>query len=374
MKYDYVIVGAGLSGCVFAERIASQLHKSVLIIEKRDHIGGNCYDFYNDDGILVHKYGPHWFHTNDKRIFDYLSQFTEWRIHEHRVRSCVEGKLLPFPINRHTINLLYGLDLKTSEEVREYYETVRVKDIVFPRNAEEVIVSQVGWDLYNKFYKNYTTKQWAMNPSLLEGSVTARIPIRVDTDDRYFTDIFQGVPSNGYTALLNEMIDLKNITVALDTDYKTLIESISFNKMIYTGPIDYFFDHVHGMLPYRSLRFEHETLNIEFYQQYQQVNYPNDFDFTRIVEWKHATGQKNPKTTITREYPCCQDETNEKLYPIITRPNLELLKKYNSMATKLKNVKFCGRLAEYKYYNMDQVVARALSIYEKEIRREYVYE
>lgn len=365
MKYDYIIAGAGLCGCVLAERLASQLNKTVLIVEQRDHIGGNCYDFYNADGLLVHKYGPHWFHTNDSRVFQYLSQFTKWRFHEHRVRSSVEGKLLPFPINQETINRLYGLSLKTAQDTQEFYDSVRIKGIVQPANAEEMIVSRVGWDLYNKFYRNYTVKQWGMDPKCLVPSVTARIPVRLDTDDRYFTDRFQGLPENGYLNLFNEMLSSKNIKCVLNTDFKDIMHSIQSNKTIYTGSIDHYFDYRFGVLPYRSLRFEHETLNTEYFQSFQQINYPNSFDFTRIVEWKHATGNKGFKTTITREYPCRHDQTNEKLYPIATKKNLGIVRKYEQEAAKLKDVIFCGRLAEYKYYNMDQVVARALSIFKR---------
>ncbi|HTF16473.1 MAG TPA: UDP-galactopyranose mutase [Chryseolinea sp.] len=372
MSYDYLVVGAGLSGCVFAERIASQLNKSVLIVDTRDHVGGNCYDYYNSDGILIHKYGPHWFHTNDKRVFEYLSQFTTWRRHDHKVRSFVEGKLYPFPINMDTVNSLYGLNLTTTEAVESFYDSVKIKEITAPRNAEESIIRQVGWDLYNKFYRNYTTKQWGMSPTQLEGSVTSRIPVRSNNDDRYFTDTFQGVPESGYTSMFEEMISSNKIAVALRTDYKTIVDSVSFKKMIYTGSIDYYFDYRFGALPYRSLQFEHQTLDMEYFQAYQQINYPNDFAFTRIVEWKHATGQQHRKTTITKEYPCPHDTSNDKLYPILTKENLQVLAKYKVEAAKLKNVQFCGRLAEYTYYNMDQVVARVLSIFEKQTKPEHV--
>lgn len=373
MKYDYLVVGAGLSGCVVAERIASQLNRRVLLVEKRDHIGGNCYDFYNDDGILIHKYGPHWFHTNSAVVFRYLSQFTRWRFHDHKVRSCVNGKLFPFPINLCTVNELYGMDLKRPAELQAFFDSVRIEQFGSPRNAEEVIISQIGWDLYNKFFLNYTIKQWAIHPINLEASVTARIPVRLNEDDRYFTDTYQGVPENGYTEMFNKMISSKLITVLMKTDFTEIIDQISFDKMIYTGSIDGYFDHMFGILPYRSLRFEHTTFDMEYFQPYQQINYPNDFDFTRVIEWKHATGQKHPKTTITKEFPCHEDGTNEKLYPVMTRDNLELYNRYKAEAHKLRTVKFCGRLAEYKYYNMDQVVARALSIFEKEIKHENVW-
>ncbi len=364
--YDYLIVGAGFAGSVFAERIAGELNKKVLIVDKRSHIAGNAFDFYNEDQILMHKYGPHWFHTNNKKVFDYLSQFTEWRFHEHRVKSSINGKLYPFPINRDTLNMLYSLNLKTDDEAEAYYKTVRInfKNI---RNSEDMVLNLVGEDLFNKFYKGYTIKQWGIEARNLAPSVTARIPVRRNRDDRYFTDTYQGIPANGYTEMFNRMLGNKNITLLLNTDYKEIIDSVKFNKMIYTGPIDEFFGFMFGRLPYRSLRFEHETLEREFYQECQQVNFSNDFDFTRIVEWKHATGQRHPKTTITKEYALQAEEGMDKYYPIPRDENMELYSKYREEGDKLESVIFCGRLAEYKYYNMDQVTARALSVFEKNL-------
>jgi UDP-galactopyranose mutase len=368
MNYDIVIVGAGLCGCVFAERFATQMHKRVLIIEKRNHIGGNCYDYYNTDGILVHKYGPHWFHTNDSEIFSYLSQFTNWRMHEHIVKSCVDGNLYPFPVNVDTLQMLYDVDLRTEAEVEAFYENVRVKEILHAKNAEEAIVGRIGWDLYNKFFKNYTIKQWNLHPTMLDASVTSRIPVRYDNDPRYFTDKYQAIPDGGYTKMIHNIINDKNITVVLETDYKEIVPRLTFDQMIYTGSPDHFFDYKFGKLPYRSLRFEHETLSVEYYQSCQQVNYPNDHEFTRIIEWKHATGQRSSSTTITREYPVANDDSNEKLYPIPTIRNQEIFNKYKQAAAQLTKVRFCGRLGDYRYYNMDQVVGRALSIFSKEFQ------
>ena len=365
--FDYLIVGAGFSGSVLAERIASQYNKKVLIVDKRNHIGGNAYDYHNEHGILIHRYGPHWFHTNDKKVFDYLSRFTDWRYHYHRVRSYVDGMLVPIPINRDTLNLLYGLELNEPAAVQRYYDSVKV-DIPKPANAEEMVISQVGEELYNKFFKGYTLKQWEIHPRDLAASVTARIPVRTNRDDRYFTDTYQGIPKQGYTALFKKMLDHPNISIMLQTDYRSILDTVSYRKMIYTGPIDSFFDYRYGKLPYRSLRFEHETLNQEYYQAFQQVNYPNEYDFTRIVEWKHATGQKSHLTTITREYSVPAGEHQEKYYPIPRDVNHELFKKYKQEADQLQDVIFCGRLADYKYYNMDQVIARALMISEKEIK------
>lgn len=364
--FDFLIVGAGFSGSIFAERIASQLNKKVLIVDKRAHIGGNAFDYYNEDGILVHKYGPHWFHTNDKGVFDYLSLFTNWRYHFHRVRSYVDGNIVPIPINSDTLTILYGLKLQSPAEVQAYYDSVKVP-VKTPANSEEVVTSQVGEDLYNKLFKGYTSKQWGVQPKELAASVTGRIPVRTNRDDRYFTDTYQAMPKQGYTAMFQKMLSHNNISIMLQTDYRSIINEISYKKLIYTGPVDSFFDYKYGKLPYRSLRFEHETLNQEQYQSYQQINYPNEYDFTRIVEWKHATGQKSPVTTITREYPMPAEEGMEKYYPIPREDNHELFKKYKEDADKLDNVIFCGRLADYKYYNMDQVVARALKLFEDKI-------
>lgn len=364
--FDFLIVGAGFSGSVLAERIATQLNKRVLLVDRRHHIGGNAYDHFNEAGILVHKYGPHWFHTNDRKVFDYLSQFTEWRYHFHRVRTSVDGQLLPIPINMDTINQLYGMTLSSPTDVQAYFDSVRI-EIENPRNSEEVVVSQVGKDLYNKFFKGYTIKQWEVHPKDLSASVAGRIPTRTNRDDRYFTDKYQCIPKYGYTSLFNKMIDHPNISVLLNTDFRRIEHEIKFNKMIYTGPIDTFFDNSYGKLPYRSLRFEHETLNMEYFQSHQQINYPNEYDFTRIVEWKHATGQKHHLTTITKEYSYLADDISEKYYPIPMEENYFIFDKYKAQSQKMKSVFFCGRLADYKYYNMDQVVARALAIFEKQI-------
>ncbi len=365
--FDYLIVGAGFSGSVLAERIACQLNKTVLLVDRRDHIGGNAYDGYNDAGILYHKYGPHWFHTNDKKVFDHLSRFTDWRFHYHRVRSSVDGLLVPFPVNRDTLNILYGLKLESPEGVQSFYDQVK-KEIKNPANSEEMVISQIGVPLYEKFFKGYTIKQWDIQPKDLAASVTARIPVRTNGDDRYFTDTYQGVPKNGYTELFKKMLAHSNISVLLQTDYRKIINEVSFRKMIYTGPIDSFFDYRFGKLPYRSLRFEHETLNQEKYQDYQQINYPNEYDFTRIVEWKHATGQKSAQTTITREYSLAAEGDQEKYYPIPRSDNHDLFNKYKHEADKLDEVLFCGRLADYKYYNMDQVIARALMLFDQKIK------
>ncbi|MFH1703369.1 MAG: UDP-galactopyranose mutase [Nitrospirota bacterium] len=360
--FDYLVVGAGFAGCVLAERIASQLGGKVLIVEKRDHIGGNCYDYYNDDGVLVHKYGPHYFRTNNKKVFDYLSQFTQWHYFQYRILAFVDGQLLPLPINLDTVNRLYGLNL-SSFELEKFFKKLRqpVKKI---RTSEDVVIARVGQELYEKFFKNYTRKQWGLDPSELDASVCARIPVRNNRDGRYFNDKYQAMPKHSYTEMFKKLISHPNIHLLLKTDYKKILNLIPFNKMIYTGPIDEYFDCKFGRLPYRSLRFEFETLDQEWYQPVSQVNYPNDYDFTRIVEIKHATGQGHQKTTIVREYPTGEGDP---YYPIPKKENQFLYEKYRKKAKKLGDIYFIGRLANYRYYNMDEVVALSLELFETKI-------
>ncbi len=358
--YDYLIVGAGFAGSVLAERIATQLNKKVLLVEKRNHTGGNSYDEYDEHGILVHKYGPHIFHTNSAMVFDYLSQFTEWRGYEHKVLAELNGKLYPVPINRITLNLLYGLNLQDDKDAEEYFNKVRENRSPIT-NSEDIIVNQVGADLFNKFFKTYTYKQWGLEPKDLSASVCGRIPVRINDDCRYFSDKFQFMPKHGYHKLFERMLSDKNIEVVLNQDYKSLLDSVKFNKLIYTGPIDTFFDNLHGKHPYRSIRFEFEHLNSEFYQKAAQINHVGpEAEFTRVIEHKYLTGQVSPRTTISREYA---QKEGEPYYPIPTEANRSLYLKYRDEAAKLSNVIFCGRLAEYQYYNMDQVVANTLKIF-----------
>ena len=291
MIYDYLIVGAGFAGSVMAERLASQQNKKVLIVEKRNHIGGNAYDEYDEHGILVHRYGPHIFHTNSKKVFDYLSQFTEWIPYEHKVLANLNDELYPIPINRITLNKLYKKDFQTEHEVMEYLGAV--KERRYPiLNSEDIIVNQVGIDLFEKFYKHYTQKQWNLEPKELSPTVCGRIPVRFNDDCRYFTDKYQYMPKEGYTKMFEKMLSHKNIEVALNTDYKTILEDIKFDKMIYTGPIDYFFDYEFGKLPYRSIRFEFENYGLKSYQEAAQINFVNGSPFTRVVEYKKMTLQK----------------------------------------------------------------------------------
>lgn len=359
MKYDYLIVGAGFAGSVMAERIATQLNKKVLVVEKRNHIAGNAYDEYDEFGILVQRFGPHIFHTNSKLVFDYLSNFTEWIPYEHKVLAKIGNELFPIPINRLTINKLYNLNLKTEEEVAEYYEKVREKR--FPiLNSEDVIVNQVGKDLFEKFFRHYTKKQWNLEPKELAPSVCGRIPIRTNDDCRYFTDKYQYMPKNGYTKMFEKMLDHKNIEVILNTDYKSILNSIKFDKMIYTGPIDYFFDYKFGKLPYRSIRFEFKNIQLENIQDTAVYNYVDpDVEYTRVCEYKHLTAQTSNSSSLSFEYPLREGEP---FYPIPTDENKRKYVLYKSESAKLSNVIFCGRLAEYQYYNMDQVVANTLNL------------
>ncbi|WP_170162347.1 UDP-galactopyranose mutase [Caldimonas tepidiphila] len=358
--FDYLIVGAGFAGSVLAERLATQLGLRVLIVDKRSHIGGNAYDRHDDAGILIHPYGPHIFHTNSADVFDYLSQFTQWRPYQHRVLANVDGQLVPMPINLDTVNKLYGLKL-TSFELEAFFESVAEKREQI-RTSEDVVVAKVGRDLYNKFFRGYTRKQWGLDPSELDASVTARVPTRTNRDDRYFADTFQAMPLHGYTRMFEKMLAHPNIKIMLNTDYREIQHCIPWKHMVYTGPIDTFFDCKYGKLPYRSLEFRHETLPQEQFQEVGTVNYPNDYGYTRISEFKHITGQKHPHTSVVYEYPRAEGDP---YYPVPQPQNAELYKRYEAEAELLPHVTFVGRLATYRYYNMDQVVAQSLATFKK---------
>jgi UDP-galactopyranose mutase len=364
--FDFLIVGAGFAGSVLAERLASQLGKSCLIVERRNHIGGNAYDRYDEAGVLLHDYGPHYFRTNSQRIIDYLSQFTEWRQVEYKILSWTLGRFWQFPINLNTFEQLIGRP-STSEEMQAKLAEWRV-DIDNPKNSEEVIISQVGWKLYEMFFKNYTRKQWQRDAKDLDATVCGRIPIRTNRDDRYLSEKFQALPKDGYTAMFRRMLAHPLIEMRLNTDYREVRRHVAFRRLIFTGPIDEYFDYRFGRLPYRSLRFEPETLAQEFFQPTMQVNYPNDYDFTRIVELKHATGQKLPLTTIVREYPENFGPGREPYYPVPAPDARALYQKYADLAAAEKKVSFVGRLATYRYYNMDQVVGMALAEFDRLLR------
>jgi UDP-galactopyranose mutase len=359
--YDYIIVGAGFAGSVLAERLAGVLNKKILIVDKRDHIGGNAYDHYNEEGILVHKYGPHLFHTNSVDVFKYLSNFTKWHDYEHKVLASVDGQLVPIPINLNTINRLYGMNLNSFEMESFLNSKAEAREDII--TSEDFVVNKIGKELYEKFFKGYTRKQWGLDPSELNASVAARIPVRYNCDDRYFSDKYQAMPLRGYTEMFKNMLSHPNINIMLNTDYADIQDFIPFKKMIYTGPIDEYFNYEYGRLPYRSLNFIFETHDTEKFQSTGTINYPNEHLYTRITEMKHITGQKHSKTSIIYEIP---SETGDPYYPIPKPENNELYKKYEKLAYKFsRKVYFTGRLATYKYYNMDQVVAQSLTLFKK---------
>jgi UDP-galactopyranose mutase len=355
--YDWLVVGAGFAGSVLAERLASEAEARVLVIDKRPHIGGNAFDRLDASGILIHQYGPHIFHTNAERIFAYLSRFTDWRPYEHRVLASVDGQQLPIPINRTTLNRLYGLSLSSDDEVETFLQA-RAENCGAPKNSADVVLARVGRDLYEKFFRGYTRKQWGLDPSELDKSVTSRVPTRTNTDDRYFQDKFQAMPLHGYTAMFRKMLDHPNITVRLGVSYKEVAQQEGYGKVVYTGPIDEFFDYRFGRLPYRSLRFDHVSLPVEWHQPVAVVNYPQDQAYTRITEYKHLTGQVHPHTSLTYEY--ASDE-GEPYYPVPRAENEQLYKQYEALGAAAPGVHFVGRLATYRYYNMDQVVGQALA-------------
>ncbi|MBV9852073.1 MAG: UDP-galactopyranose mutase [Armatimonadetes bacterium] len=363
--FDYLIVGAGFAGSVLAERLASQAGKTVLLVERRPHVGGNAYDFYDDAGVLVHRYGPHVFHTNSERIFRYLSAFTDWRPYEHRVLAEVDGLLLPVPINRTTVNRLYGLDLRTDAECAAFF-AARAEPRAHPRTAEDAVVGRVGRDLYERLFRGYTRKQWGRDPSELDASVTARIPVRTNTDDRYFTDAFQALPKGGYTALFARLLAHPAIELRLGTDWREVKDTVPHRHVVFTGPVDEFFGHSLGALPYRSLRFAFETRPVTRALPAPAVNHPNEHAYTRVAEFTQMTGQAfgpgRERTTLAYEYP---QAAGEPYYPVPCPEARALAARYRALAEATPGVTFAGRLGTYQYYNMDQVVAQALTVFER---------
>jgi UDP-galactopyranose mutase len=355
--FDYLVAGAGFAGAVVAERMARQFDKKVLIVDRRDHIAGNAYDCLDESGVLIHRYGPHIFHTNSTEVFDYLSQFTQWRPYEHRVLASVDDKLVPIPINLDTVNRLYGLEL-TSDELERYFASVAEPREVI-RTSEDVVLNRVGRDLYEKLFRGYTRKQWGLDPSELDSSVIARIPVRTNRDDRYFTDTYQAMPLRGYTRMFENMLDHPNITILTGADYREVARTAKFRELVYTGPVDEFFDCRYGKLPYRSLHFRHEHLNVDKFQPAAVINYPNLHDYTRVTEFRYLTGQAHQSTSVVYEYPQAEGDP---YYPVPRKENQELYSKYQALASATTRTWFVGRLATYKYYNMDQVVAQALTL------------
>jgi len=365
-RFDTLIVGAGYAGSIMAERLAAGCGQSVLVIDRRDHIAGNAYDYVDEQGVVVHAYGPHIFHTNAQRVVEYLSRFTDWRPYEHRVLADVDGQLLPMPINRTTVNRLYGLDLKTDEDVEAFYRE-RAEPIALVKTSEDAVVSKVGRDLYERFFRGYTRKQWERDPSELHASVCARIPLRTNTDDRYFTDWHQAMPADGYTEMFRRILDHPNIEVSLGTDYFEIQDELAYDHLVFTGPVDRFFDYRFGALPYRSLEWDlvtEPTPDGGLVQPVGSVNHPSqDVPYTRKTEFRHLTGQSpHDASTIAVEYPRSEGDP---YYPIPRDDTRELYKRYEQLAAELPNVTFVGRLARYQYLNMDQVVAQALTTFDK---------
>ncbi|MEB3750976.1 UDP-galactopyranose mutase [Geobacillus icigianus] len=381
--FDYVIIGTGFAGSVLAERIATQLNKKVLMIEKRNHIGGNAYDSYDSQGILIHNYGPHIFHTKVKKVWDYLSNFTEWHLYHHKVLGVIDGKKVPIPFNLNSIHQVFPKSLaeRLEKKLIENFGYNKKVPILKLREVEDPDLKFLADYIYEKVFLGYTTKQWGVTPEELDPSVTGRVPVYISRDDRYFQDPYQGMPKEGYTKLFERMLDHENIKILLNTDYKEVLEfnfetgeaslfGKKFNgEIVYTGPIDYFFDYKFGPLPYRSLNFVFEQFNQEQVQEVGTVNYPNDYNFTRITEFKHLTNQISDKTTTVKEFS--QEYIpgkNIPYYPIKNEQNLELYRLYKEEARKYENLIFIGRLAEYQYYDMDMVVAKAIRVFEEKIK------
>ncbi len=364
-RFDVLAVGAGFAGAIVAERLASQCGQRVLVIDRRDHVAGNAYDHIDEHGVLIHKYGPHIFHTNSEKVVDYLSDFTDWRAYEHRVRARVDGRLLPIPINRTTVNMLYGLDLRTDEEVEAFYRE-RAEPIEMLKTSEDAVVAKVGRDLYEKFFRGYTRKQWQRDPSQLHASVAARIPTRTNTDDRYFGDSHQAMPADGYTAMFERILTHDNIQVRLSTDFFDVGDDIERSHTVYSGPVDVFFGRCFGALPYRSLEFElrnEATPGEGLLFPVGSINEPSeDVPYTRRTEFRHLTGQRHHSSTVAIEYPRSEGDP---YYPIPSDETRELYKRYEQLAAHESEVTFVGRLARYQYLNMDQVTAQALSTFER---------
>lgn len=365
-SFDTLVVGAGFAGTIMAERLASQCGQRVLVVDRREHIAGNAYDYVDERGVLVHQYGPHIFHTNALKVVEYLDHFTDWRPYEHRVVAQVGDRRLPIPINRTTVNELYGLDLRTESEVEDFFAQ-RAEPVAHIRNSEDVVLAKVGRDLYETFFRGYTTKQWGLDPSELNASVCARIPTRTDTDDRYFTDVFQEMPADGYTAMFERMLDQPGIDVRLGTEYAAVRDEVEYVHTVYTGPIDAFFDHCFGQLPYRSLEWDFvgkSTPDGEFVLPVASVNYPSlDVPYTRVTEFRHLSGQAtHPASTLAYEYPRSEGDP---YYPVPRDDTRELYRRYEALALERHDVTFVGRLARYQYLNMDQVTAQALQAFEQ---------
>jgi len=366
MNFDFIVIGAGISGVVIAERISTQLNKKVLIIEKRNHIGGNCYDYDEENGILIQEYGPHIFHTNYKEVWDYTSQFTDWVYYQHKVLGFIDGNFVPIPFN---LNTLYGLmPLKLAERLETklidnfgYNKEIPILEL---KKVEDKDLKFLADFIYEKIFLNYSEKQWGLKPEEIDASVTARVPMVISRDDRYFRDKYQGIPKEGYTKLFEKMIQNKNIEIQLETDFKDIRDKLKYKKIFYTGPIDEYFDYKFGKLDYRYVNIDFQTWGIENYQPVAVVNYPNDYEYTRITEFKKFNMNESKQTTIGVEYP---GNSGFMAWPVLNERNRKIFQKYWQEAEKLKkeNIYFVGRLAEYKYYDMDDTVKKALEVFEE---------
>lgn len=378
--YNYIIVGAGLTGCILAERLAK--NNKVLLIEKKAHVGGTCYDFYNEHGILVHKYGPHIFNTNDKEVWDYISQFTEFHIYHHRVLGVVEGKKIPIPFNLESLYKIFPKTYacKIEEKLLKKYAVNTKIPIMDLLNQEDEDLKYLANYVYENVFLHYTQKQWGMTPEQVGSAAMARIPFYLSRDDRYFQNQYQGIPKNGYTEIFRKMLSNKNIHVLLNTDYKEVLKidekekgfKLFDNKfdgrVIFTGAVDELFNYRFGDLPYRTLNFVFETYEQEYFQEICTVNYPNNYDFTRITEFKYMTKQKSNMTTIVKEFPMQYDYKNEKLepyYPIPKEENEKLYQKYVELSKEFDNLILAGRLGNYRYFNMSETIKNALEVYRK---------
>lgn len=365
-----LIVGCGLSGAVLAERIASQLHEKVLVIDRRPHIAGNIYDSKDEEtGITVHRYGPHVFHTNEKEVWDYLSRFTEWHRFMYRVKAVIDGREVNVPFNLDSLHQVFPRHMaeRLEEKLIERFGFNKKIFIADLRNSEDDDLKFLAEYVYQKVFLGYSLKQWGKKPEELPPSVSNRVPVYISRDDRYFQDKYQAIPAKGYTAMVQKMLDHDRIEVRLNTDFKDIRDSISYERLFYSGAIDEFYDYEFGKLPYRSLRFDFVTHDCEYLQSGPQINFPENYDYTRSVEYKYYLDEKSDKTIVSYEFPAPFEEgKNERYYPIEDLQNKALYDTYRAYTPQ--GVRFIGRLGEYKYYNMDQTVLRALQLF-KEITK-----
>ena len=381
--FNYIVVGAGFTGSVIAERIANVLNQKVLIIEKRNHIGGNCYDYKDENNIIVHKYGPHLFHTDYKEVFDYLSNFTDWIIYHHKVLAFIDGKKVPIPFNFNSIEMLFPsflLNRIVEKLLKKYSYGAKIPILELKKESDEDLKFLADF-VYEKVFKNYSAKQWGLRPEEINPEVTARVPIFIGRDNRYFSDRYQAIPNEGYSRIFERMLNHPNIKIMLNTHFKEVL-NIDFEskkiyfmgqefrgKLIFTGMIDELFDFKYGYLPYRSLELKFQTIEQEHYQEVAVVNYPNDYDFTRITEFKHIHPTKSERTTILKEFPkAYKANIDIPYYPVFAKENQELYNKYKEEADRFENLILVGRLAEYRYYDMDDVIKRALEVFEESVR------